>query len=90
MIELQDDELGSGSQRCMSLPNFGWVPTPLRIPDDNRDYPLPPGLGTIPLNHVDDHADRVPETWRKHGGVFLPCIRRKRCGSTLTLRTQCR
>ena len=26
----------------------------LRIPDDGRDYPLPPGLGNFPLRHVDD------------------------------------
>lgn len=44
----------------------------LRIPDDNRDYPLPPGLGSFPLAHVDDYRDRVPETWVEHGGVFLP------------------
>ena len=44
----------------------------LRIPDDNRDYPLPPGLGRFPLRHVDDHADRVPAAWKRHGGVFLP------------------
>lgn len=44
----------------------------LRIPDDNRAYPLPPALGRFPLAHVDDHADRLPEAWRRHGGVFLP------------------
>lgn len=44
----------------------------LRIPDDNRDYPLPPGLGCFPLAHVDDYRDRVPEAWVEHGGVFLP------------------
>lgn len=44
----------------------------LRIPDDNREYPLPPGLGRFPLQHVDDHASRVPTSWREHGGVFLP------------------
>ncbi|MFZ5557670.1 MAG: hypothetical protein ACOZDY_13275 [Pseudomonadota bacterium] len=44
----------------------------LRIPDDNRDYPLPPGLGRFPLGHVDDVADRVPPKWRLRGGVFLP------------------
>lgn len=44
----------------------------LRIPDDNREYPLPPGLGSFPLQHIDDFADRVPDTWRQHGGVFLP------------------
>ena len=44
----------------------------LRIPDDNREYSLPPGLGRFPLNLVDDYADSVPATWGKHGGVFLP------------------
>ena len=44
----------------------------LRIPDDNREYPLPPGLGSFPLRHVDDHAARTPESWQRHGGVFLP------------------
>jgi hypothetical protein len=44
----------------------------LRIPDDNRSYPLPPGLGRFPLAHVDDFADRLPAAWKIHGGVFLP------------------
>jgi hypothetical protein len=44
----------------------------LRIPDDERDYPLPPGLGAFPLRHVDDFASRLPELWQKHGGVMLP------------------
>jgi hypothetical protein len=44
----------------------------LRIPDDNRDYPLPPGLGRFPLAHVDDYAARLPAAWQCHGGVFLP------------------
>ena len=44
----------------------------LRIPDDNREYPLPPGLGSFPLLHVDDHAERLPPAWSQHGGVFLP------------------
>ena len=44
----------------------------LRIPDDNRDYPLPPGLGAFPLNHVDDHLERLPAKWGQRGGVFLP------------------
>jgi hypothetical protein len=44
----------------------------LRIPDDDTDYPLPPGLGRFPLRHVDDFATRLPERWRRHGGVMLP------------------
>ncbi len=44
----------------------------LRIPDDNRKYPLPPGLSKFPLQHVEDHAQRLPEAWRSRGGVLLP------------------
>jgi hypothetical protein len=44
----------------------------LRIPDDDKDYPLPPGMGSFPLRHVDDYAARVPPSWSKHGGVMLP------------------
>lgn len=43
----------------------------LRIPDDGRDYPLPPGLGCFPVHHVDDFP-QVPEAWKKRGGVMLP------------------
>ena len=44
----------------------------LRIPDDDREYPLPPGLGAFPLKHVDDFDQNVPATWIDHGGVMLP------------------
>ena len=44
----------------------------LRIPDDDRTYPLPPGLGRFPLRHVDDFAQRVPAKWQSRGGVMLP------------------
>ena len=44
----------------------------LRIPDDNQEYPLPPGLGRFPVEHVDDFADKLPGTWQAHGGVFIP------------------
>jgi hypothetical protein len=44
----------------------------LRIPDDGKDYPLPPGLGAFPLRHIDDHVCRVPANWLNRGGVLLP------------------
>ena len=44
----------------------------LRIPDDDKNYPLPPGLGRFPIKQIDDHADRVPADWQKRGGVMLP------------------
>ena len=73
MIELKDDELVFRFPEVHESAKLrvGFQRT-LRIPDDNRAYPLPPGFGTFPLNHVDDYADRVPEAWRRHGGVFLP------------------
>jgi hypothetical protein len=44
----------------------------LRIPDDNKPYPLPPGMGNFPVQHVDDYAKKLPEDWVTHGGVFIP------------------
>ena len=35
----------------------------LRIPDDGKDYPLPPGLGQFPMKHVDDYSEKVPSLW---------------------------
>ncbi len=49
----------------------------LRIPDDGRSYPLPPGLGAFPLRRVEDYASRVPDAWRAKGGVFLPMYQRE-------------
>jgi hypothetical protein len=43
----------------------------LRIPDDGRAYPLPPGLGRFPLRHAEDYAAARPEA-AKRGGVMLP------------------
>jgi hypothetical protein len=44
----------------------------LRIPDNGKTYPLPPGLGAFPLKHVDDFAKEVPPAWASHGGVMFP------------------
>ena len=35
----------------------------LRIPDDDRHYPLPPGLGAFPLRHVYDYRRLMPKVW---------------------------
>ena len=44
----------------------------LRIPDDGREYPLPPGLGRFPLRHLDDHTEHLPAAWQRRGGVIGP------------------
>lgn len=49
----------------------------LRIPDDGKQYPLPPGFGTFPIRRVHDYAGRVPDEWLERGGVFLPMYQRE-------------
>lgn len=44
----------------------------LRIPDDGKRHLLPPGLGSFPLRHLDDYANRLPRKWRDRGGVIMP------------------
>ena len=73
MIELRDDTLTFSfpevHEQAVSSLSFQRT---LRIPDDDREHFLPPGLGRFPLHHVDDHAERLPDDWRRHGGVFMP------------------
>ena len=44
----------------------------LRIPDDGLAYPEPPSYGRLPLRHVEDFADRLPQTVAERGGMLLP------------------
>lgn len=44
----------------------------LRIPDDGKHYPLPPGFGPFQTKHVEDFARQVPKDWSERGGVMLP------------------
>lgn len=47
----------------------------LRMPDDGRDYRLPPGLGQFPLfplRYLNEHAANLPETWRTRDGIIAP------------------
>ena len=73
MIELKSDELVFTFPEVhpQAKLSIGFQRT-LRIPDDDKTYPLPPGLGEFPLRHVDDFAQNVPVKWLKRGGVLLP------------------
>jgi hypothetical protein len=73
MIELKKESLVFSFPEVHERASFGIdFQRTLRIPDDGTNYPLPPGLGSFPLRHVDDFAARVPESWIAHGGVMLP------------------
>ncbi len=44
----------------------------LRLPDDDRQHPLPPDLGRFPVRRVHDFENSVPENWLDRGGVLVP------------------
>jgi hypothetical protein len=73
MIELQNDTLD------FSFPDLHpdahctvSFQRTLRIPDDDKTWPLPPGLGRFPMVHADDFAAKLPPNWKEHGGVAFP------------------
>ncbi len=68
---IQEDSIRIGSHFGLSFERT------LRIPDDGRTYPLPPGLGRFPIRRVSDYEDRVPASWRQRGGVFIPMYQRE-------------
>ena len=73
MIELKSDRLIASFPGLPEQPRLTIdFQRTLRIPDDGRHYPLPPGLGRFPLRHIDDFAKRVPARWLEQGGVLLP------------------
>ncbi len=43
-----------------------------RLPNDEKDYPLPPGLGSFELEQVEDFGETAPADWVERGGVMLP------------------
>jgi hypothetical protein len=73
MIELKDDSLIFSFSEVHPKARLSLeFQRTLRIPDDGKDYPLPPGLGRFPMKHVDDFAEKVSSLWLEHGGVMLP------------------
>jgi hypothetical protein len=49
----------------------------LRVPQDGKTYPLPPGLDEFPIHRVRDYADSVPADWLDKGGFFIPLYQRE-------------
>jgi hypothetical protein len=43
----------------------------LRIPEDRKSYPLPPGLGRFPIYKVSDYRDRLPRQWQPSAAGFI-------------------
>jgi len=70
-VTVKNDSLHFGEGLSMTFQRT------LRIPDDGKNYPLPPGLGAFPILKVADYKDRLPKDWIEHGGVFIPMYQRE-------------
>lgn len=70
-VRVQDNAIHIGKHFVLNFQRT------LRIPDDGRTYPLPPGLGEFPICKVEDYEDRVPASLRERGGVFIPMYQRE-------------
>ena len=70
-IDIGTDEIGAGERFRVSFYRT------LRVPDDGKTYPLPPGLGKFPLFRVEDFGDRLPPEMREQGGVLVPVYQRE-------------
>ena len=73
MITLQNDRL------VIRFPGFAHdagicidLQRTLRIPDDGRDYHLPPGLGRFPLRQIEDYDLGTSEHRKARGGIITP------------------
>lgn len=70
-VDIEDDAIRFGKHFALSLYRT------LRVPDDGKAYPLPPGLGAFPLFRVADYGDRLPPDIRKSADVFVPVYQRE-------------
>lgn len=70
-VHLRENRLHFGDRFSFSLQRT------LRIPDDGRTYPLPPGLGRFTIHAASDYRGRVPNTWEDAGAYFIPLYQRE-------------
>lgn len=63
-IQVEQDRVRIGERFSLSFQRT------LRIPDDGKTYPLPPGFNAFPIRRVADFAGRTPVSWKKDGLFF--------------------
>lgn len=70
-VQVEADRISIGERLIVSFQRT------LRIPDDGREYPLPPGLGSFPVHRAIDYADRIPASWNEPNVFFIPMYQRE-------------
>ena len=48
----------------------------VRVPEDRKEYSLPPGHGSFPLYDIEPFKSRLPPEMAVQGGIFLPMYRK--------------
>jgi hypothetical protein len=57
----------------------------VRVPEDSKNYDLPPGLGSFPIFDIRPFSHSLPPSMVTQGGLFLPMYRKS---SILSSRNQ--
>ncbi|HAG82100.1 MAG TPA: hypothetical protein DCL61_13265 [Cyanobacteria bacterium UBA12227] len=70
-ITVEDDRIYIGERFSIEFQRT------LRIPDDDKIYPLPPGLGRFPVYRVADYLGKVPDNWQQLNSFFIPMYQRE-------------
>lgn len=69
-VRLQGNRIHVGERFAVSFQRT------LRIPDDGNTYPLPPGLGLLPVHAVAGYRNHAPAWWQDHE-FFIPMYQRE-------------
>jgi hypothetical protein len=70
-VSLQGDQIRIGERFGVACQRT------LRIPEDGSDYPLPAGLGRLPVDAVEDLGRAAPASWRGAASFFIPLYQRE-------------
>ena len=69
-VRLQGNRIHVGERFALSFQRT------LRIPDDGNQYPLPPGLGLLPVHPVAEYRRQAPDWWHDDE-FFVPMYQRE-------------
>jgi hypothetical protein len=71
LVHVEHDEIRIGDRFSVAFERT------LRIPEDRRTYPLPPGLGRLPVHRARDFPRTSPPSWVERDDLFVPLYQRE-------------
>jgi hypothetical protein len=70
-VRMEQDRIYVGERFSMTLQRT------LRLPEDGKEYPLPPGFGSFRLDSVESLGAVAPPVWKATGGFIAPIYERE-------------